>query len=69
MNPPSLPLHKRLFRPGAYPQPPASLAEDFAFHLLVDLEEARAEGLTDAAVIAERYGVPVEMVHALVAVR
>ena len=38
-------------------------AEDFAFHLLVDLEEARAEGLTDAVLIAERYGVPVEMVH------
>ena len=37
-------------------------AEDFAFHLLVDLEEARAEGLTDAVLIAERYGVPVEMV-------
>ena len=37
-------------------------AEDFAFHLLVDLEEARAEGLTDAAAIAERYGVPLEMV-------
>ena len=37
-------------------------AEDFAFHLLVDLEETRAEGLTDAALIAERYGVPVEMV-------
>ena len=37
-------------------------AEDFAFHLLVDLEEARAEGLTDAAQIAERYGVPPEMV-------
>ena len=36
-------------------------AEDFAFHLLVDLEEARAEGLTDVAQIAERYGVPVEM--------
>ncbi len=38
-------------------------AEDFAFHLLVDLEEARTEGLTDAAAIAERYGVPVEMIH------
>ena len=38
-------------------------AEDFAFHLLVDLEEARAEGLMDAALIAERYGVPVEMIH------
>ncbi len=38
-------------------------AEDFAFHLLVDMEEARAEGLTDVAQIAERYGVPVEMVH------
>ena len=37
-------------------------AEDFAFHLLVDLEEARAEGLTDAAAIAERYGVPLAMV-------
>ncbi len=36
-------------------------AEDFAFHLLVDLEEARAEGLTDVAVIADRYGVPREM--------
>ena len=39
-------------------------AEDFAFHLLIDLEEAWAEGLTDAAAIVERYGVPVEMVHA-----
>ncbi len=38
-------------------------AEDFAFHLLVDMEEARVEGLTDAAQIAERYGVPIEMVH------
>ena len=42
-------------------------AEDFAFHLLVDMEEARVEGLTDAAVIAERYGVPVEMVLGRVA--
>lgn len=35
-------------------------AETFAFHLLVDLEEARAEGLTDTAAIVAQEGCRLE---------
>ena len=38
-------------------------AEQFALHLLVDLEEGRAEGLETIQEIAEYFGVPVEMVR------
>ena len=38
-------------------------AEDFAYALLVDEEEARAEGLVDSWEIAEHFGVPDEMVQ------
>ena len=40
-----------------------SEADRFAYHLLVDTDEAIREGLTDVAQIADHYGVPVEMVH------
>lgn len=38
-------------------------AEDFAYGLLVDAEEARAAGLVDSWEIAEHFGVPDEMVQ------
>ena len=37
-------------------------AEQFAYYLLVDEKEARREGLNTAPEIAERFGVPTEMV-------
>ena len=45
--------------------PPRPISTPSALYIrFVREREARAEGLTDAAVIAERYGVPLEMVHA-----
>ena len=38
-------------------------AEDFAYGLLVDEEEAMGQGLTTAGEFAEYFGVPVEMVR------
>ena len=38
-------------------------AEDFALGLLVDVEDARAEGLTTAEEFSEFYGVPLGMVR------
>ena len=38
-------------------------AEHFAYHLLVDTDEAIGDGMTDVGQVAESYGAPVEMVY------
>ena len=65
-------LGHRLMHPGNHvslraismlTQPYEGQAEDFAYGLLVDEEEAIAEGLNTVGEIAEYFGVPPEMVR------